>query len=157
MIREWRHLKMLKRAGRALLVDGATQIQEGALAVECPACPHPGRNMPSSIEEVPQEDRYVLLWRLILLCMMLTLLLVGYIDSSYRSTRTLDFDAAMSQATSRTRHLEMVYLILWRTGSISLILLHVENRRRYVVYFTGGHNTVLNNLVSPAHVQIWLL
>ncbi|KAF8157396.1 hypothetical protein BJ912DRAFT_1026998 [Pholiota molesta] len=39
--RIWRNLMALKRAGRAT-------IQPAALIVECPACPHPGRNLPQT-------------------------------------------------------------------------------------------------------------
>ena len=37
---------MLKRAGRGQDPTGAVSTAEGELAVECPACPHPGRNLP---------------------------------------------------------------------------------------------------------------
>ncbi|KIJ50997.1 hypothetical protein M422DRAFT_44213 [Sphaerobolus stellatus SS14] len=59
MCREWRHLKMLKRMGRSLLQDGAAQTKPGALALECPACPQPGRNMPAKMEDVPKNDRNI--------------------------------------------------------------------------------------------------
>jgi hypothetical protein len=47
----WRNLMALKRAGRGqdpLGVEGTTQ---GELALECPACPHPGRNLPDNWQE----------------------------------------------------------------------------------------------------------
>jgi len=37
---------MLKRAGRGQDPEGAGATAQGELAVECPACPHPGRNLP---------------------------------------------------------------------------------------------------------------
>ncbi|KAF7966740.1 hypothetical protein HWV62_37241 [Athelia sp. TMB] len=48
MIREWRHIKLLKRAGRAHKLEGPgpESAQQGDCAVICPACPHPGRNIP---------------------------------------------------------------------------------------------------------------
>lgn len=48
--RIWRNLMMLKRAGRGQDPAGAKATTEGALAVECPACPHPGRNLPEGWE-----------------------------------------------------------------------------------------------------------
>ncbi|RDX43071.1 hypothetical protein OH76DRAFT_1458528 [Lentinus brumalis] len=47
MAREWRHLKMMKRAGRGNAPEGIAGTQAGACAVECPACPQPGKNMPT--------------------------------------------------------------------------------------------------------------
>lgn len=44
--RIWRNLLMLKRAGRGQDPAGASATAQGELAVECPACPHPGRNLP---------------------------------------------------------------------------------------------------------------
>ena len=38
---EWRHLKMLKRAGRGHAADGIMGTWPGELGVVCPACPHP--------------------------------------------------------------------------------------------------------------------
>ena len=37
---------MLKRAGRGQDPAGVDGTAQGELAVECPACPHPGRNLP---------------------------------------------------------------------------------------------------------------
>ncbi|KAF8131910.1 hypothetical protein EV363DRAFT_1479709 [Boletus edulis] len=49
MTREWRHLKMLKRAGQGHVAGGAASTHEGECAVLCPACPHPGINIPLDI------------------------------------------------------------------------------------------------------------
>jgi hypothetical protein len=51
---------MLKCAGRAQDPAGADGTSEGELVVECPACPHPGCNLPDKWEEAPAELRYVL-------------------------------------------------------------------------------------------------
>ena len=59
MAREWRHLKLLKRGGRALSEDGASQTKAGGLAVECPACLQPGRNMAENMDDIPEQDRFV--------------------------------------------------------------------------------------------------
>ena len=45
MVNQWRHLKMLKRAGRGNDPVGVSATQPGECAVECPACPHPGKNV----------------------------------------------------------------------------------------------------------------
>lgn len=57
MVREWRHLKMLKRAACGHSPDGVGGIKEGDLAVLCPACPQPGINLPEGWEDAPQEKR----------------------------------------------------------------------------------------------------
>jgi hypothetical protein len=46
VMRWWRHIKMLKRAGRGHDPEGVAATKPGSLAVECPACPHDGRNLP---------------------------------------------------------------------------------------------------------------
>jgi hypothetical protein len=55
MIREWRNLKMLKRAGRGHDSTGVNGTQEGECAVQCPACPHPGKNLPPDWRNAPEE------------------------------------------------------------------------------------------------------
>ncbi|KIL60543.1 hypothetical protein M378DRAFT_83626, partial [Amanita muscaria Koide BX008] len=47
MVRQWRHLKLLKRMGRGHHTAGRSVTKEGECAVLCPACPQPGRNLPS--------------------------------------------------------------------------------------------------------------
>lgn len=59
MVRQYRHLKMLKRAGRGNVQDGIKTTANGELAVVCPACPNPEVNLPLGWESVPQADRYV--------------------------------------------------------------------------------------------------
>lgn len=58
-MRIWRHLQSLKRAGRAHDPDGAASTKEGELAIECPACPHPGKNLPEGWEDAPAAIKYV--------------------------------------------------------------------------------------------------
>ncbi|KAJ7430256.1 hypothetical protein B0H11DRAFT_2263932 [Mycena galericulata] len=60
MMREWRHLIMLKRGGRGN--DGKRKVAEtqpGELAVTCPACPQPGVNLPDDWDSASGEDRYL--------------------------------------------------------------------------------------------------
>jgi hypothetical protein len=43
---------MLKRAGRGNDPTGVVGTQEGELTVECPACPHPNKNLPNNWENL---------------------------------------------------------------------------------------------------------
>lgn len=58
MARQWRHLKMLKRAARGHDPKGVKATGVGELAVRCPACPRPGVNLPAGWDTVPPRDRY---------------------------------------------------------------------------------------------------
>ncbi|KAJ7753859.1 hypothetical protein B0H16DRAFT_1316820, partial [Mycena metata] len=57
--REYRHLMMLKRGGRAYDEDGVEGTQPGQLAVICPACPRPGINLPKDWETASKEERFI--------------------------------------------------------------------------------------------------
>ncbi|KAF7798643.1 hypothetical protein EIP86_009867 [Pleurotus ostreatoroseus] len=58
MVREWRHLKALKRAGRCH--DGGVRgTQNGALCLRCPACPRPGFNLPDNWRDAPDDQKYI--------------------------------------------------------------------------------------------------
>jgi hypothetical protein len=57
MIREWRHLKMLKRSGYGHLKD-EVGAQSHSYALLCPACPHPGINLPPNWEDAPKEKGF---------------------------------------------------------------------------------------------------
>ena len=59
IIHEWRVLRMLKRFARGYDPNGIEETEEGACAIDCPACPHPGINMPKW-ENIPKAKRYVL-------------------------------------------------------------------------------------------------
>ncbi|KAG2111751.1 hypothetical protein DEU56DRAFT_935828 [Suillus clintonianus] len=59
MIREWRHLLMLKHFGRGHDPKGVKATGEGECAVLCPACPHPGKNLPEDWENVPLAKRWI--------------------------------------------------------------------------------------------------
>ncbi|KAH9895248.1 hypothetical protein C8Q73DRAFT_619173, partial [Cubamyces lactineus] len=54
-----RYITMLKRSGRGHDPSGIDTTGNGDLAVECPACPHPGKNLPSDWKTAPASDRYV--------------------------------------------------------------------------------------------------
>lgn len=59
-VRQWRSIKDLKRGGAGHTSTGIDGLDEGALAIECPACPHPERNLPPEWENAPKEKAYVL-------------------------------------------------------------------------------------------------
>ncbi|KAE9384818.1 hypothetical protein BT96DRAFT_841681, partial [Gymnopus androsaceus JB14] len=60
MMREWRHLKMAKRAGRGNdAVRTLAETYVGELAIACIACPRPGVNIPDNWKEAPKSKRYL--------------------------------------------------------------------------------------------------
>ncbi|THH13992.1 hypothetical protein EUX98_g9660, partial [Antrodiella citrinella] len=58
-VRIWRHLHALKRQGRGHDPAGPSATAPGALAVECAACPHPGRNLPDNWSDCPPERMWI--------------------------------------------------------------------------------------------------
>ncbi|KAJ7733642.1 hypothetical protein B0H16DRAFT_1210260, partial [Mycena metata] len=59
LTREWRNLELLKRAGCGHTTTGIDGVEEGACALDCPACPHPGKNLPPAWRNVPPEKRFL--------------------------------------------------------------------------------------------------
>ncbi|KAJ6500304.1 hypothetical protein DFH09DRAFT_1375882 [Mycena vulgaris] len=59
MAREWRHLQMLKRAGRGHDPYGVVATRAGECALLCPACPQPGMNLPDNWKETPKEKWFL--------------------------------------------------------------------------------------------------
>ncbi|KAI9069574.1 hypothetical protein FKP32DRAFT_1559434, partial [Trametes sanguinea] len=57
--RLWRHLQLLKRAGRGHDPAGVAKTEAGSLAVQCAACPQPGRNLPEGWEFSPAETIWI--------------------------------------------------------------------------------------------------
>lgn len=57
-VRQWRHLKQIKRGGGAHSPTGLVSVPDGMFALECPACPHPGRNLPANWKEAPDDKKY---------------------------------------------------------------------------------------------------
>ncbi|KAF8131200.1 hypothetical protein EV363DRAFT_1165737 [Boletus edulis] len=57
--REWRHLKMLKRMGRAYDPHGIAATRDGQCAILCPACPHPGKNLPPNFRNAGEENQWL--------------------------------------------------------------------------------------------------
>ncbi|KAG1881536.1 hypothetical protein C8R48DRAFT_783640 [Suillus tomentosus] len=58
MVIEWRNCKALKRSGRGHDPNGIHFTNDGDLAVLCPACPHPGKNLPDDWETAPDQWKY---------------------------------------------------------------------------------------------------
>ncbi|KAJ7026597.1 hypothetical protein C8F04DRAFT_1267965 [Mycena alexandri] len=59
MSRQLRHLLMLERAGIWYLPGGVCSTQPGQLALDCPACPRPGVNLPDGWENAPPELKFL--------------------------------------------------------------------------------------------------
>ncbi|KAG6907526.1 hypothetical protein DXG01_008615 [Tephrocybe rancida] len=59
MIREWRHLKLLKRFGRGHDPSGPSGTRVGECAVLCPACPIPRVNLPEGWENAPSHESWL--------------------------------------------------------------------------------------------------
>ncbi|KAK7007802.1 hypothetical protein R3P38DRAFT_3324954 [Favolaschia claudopus] len=59
MAREWKNVRMLKRAGRGHEVDGVARTQAGECALLCPACPQPGKNLLPGWETVSEEKQFI--------------------------------------------------------------------------------------------------
>ncbi|KAJ8703478.1 hypothetical protein PTI98_002100 [Pleurotus ostreatus] len=59
IVRQWRHIRTMKRFGRGHDPSGIEGTSEGECAVLCPACPHPGKNLPSDYSSVPAQKRWI--------------------------------------------------------------------------------------------------
>ncbi|KAJ7448726.1 hypothetical protein FB451DRAFT_1343295 [Mycena latifolia] len=61
MCREFNHAIMLKCRGRATSYasGGAEATKQGELVLECPACPHPGVNLPEGWEKATPDKRFL--------------------------------------------------------------------------------------------------
>jgi hypothetical protein len=61
MCRQFRHLLLLKHSTRTLAYSssGVEGTKQGELAIECPACPRPGVNLPEGWEKTTPEERFV--------------------------------------------------------------------------------------------------
>lgn len=101
MVREWRHVKLLKRAGRGHDPTGVKGTTEGECAVTCPACPQPGINLPQDWKDAPDNRRCVTL--LLVIILLLISYLAGCIAFSLGSMQIFDFDGSTFQATNMTQ------------------------------------------------------
>ncbi|KAF9501090.1 hypothetical protein BDN71DRAFT_1555892 [Pleurotus eryngii] len=58
-VRQFRHLRMLKRAGLGMDPEPVSSTKDGGYTVDCPACPHPGINIPADWETEPESTRHL--------------------------------------------------------------------------------------------------
>ncbi|EEB97521.1 hypothetical protein MPER_03140, partial [Moniliophthora perniciosa FA553] len=58
MIREWRHIKSMKRCGRGHDPSGIAGTKLGEATVLCRACPHPDKNLPGGWEKAPADESW---------------------------------------------------------------------------------------------------
>ena len=58
-VHQWRHIKDIKRGGAGHTAVAVDDLGDGAIAIECPACPHPERNLPPDWESAPKDKAYV--------------------------------------------------------------------------------------------------
>ncbi|KAK6969028.1 hypothetical protein R3P38DRAFT_2671570 [Favolaschia claudopus] len=59
MTREWRHIQMLKRAARGHDPGGISATKPGECALLCPACPHPGLNLPPDWMSAAEDKQFL--------------------------------------------------------------------------------------------------
>ncbi|KAJ7053250.1 hypothetical protein C8F01DRAFT_1260914 [Mycena amicta] len=57
MVRQFRHLLLLKRAGRGHAPGGVAATRPGELALRCPACPRPEVNLPPGWQNAPLDEK----------------------------------------------------------------------------------------------------
>ena len=57
-VRQWRHIKDIKRGAAGHTSTAVDDLADGALAIECPACPHPGRNLPPEWDNASKDKAY---------------------------------------------------------------------------------------------------
>ncbi|KAJ7023233.1 hypothetical protein C8F04DRAFT_1193689 [Mycena alexandri] len=58
IVRQYRMMEMLKRAGRGQEDSGIKGTAQGELALDCCACPQPEKNLPEGWEEMDEDQRY---------------------------------------------------------------------------------------------------
>ncbi|PBK59169.1 hypothetical protein ARMSODRAFT_983262 [Armillaria solidipes] len=80
MLLQWRHLKMLKRAGRGHVDNGVNTTQDHDLVVKCPSCPWPEVNLPEGWDQAPPEMQFLYV---LLICMDANFRLKNQMVSSY--------------------------------------------------------------------------
>ncbi|KAG2101391.1 uncharacterized protein F5147DRAFT_747022 [Suillus discolor] len=59
MVRQFRHIKLMKQAGRGNVTGGIYKTEPGALAIKCPACPQPGVNLPEDWDKVEGSMKFL--------------------------------------------------------------------------------------------------
>ncbi|PPQ76700.1 hypothetical protein CVT26_004470 [Gymnopilus dilepis] len=77
---QWRHLKLLKRAGRGNDPTGVAGTKNGELAIRCPSCPWPGINLAADWETAPANMKFLYA---MLICMDANFRLKNQLVSNY--------------------------------------------------------------------------
>ncbi|KAF7329850.1 CxC2 domain-containing protein [Mycena kentingensis (nom. inval.)] len=78
MARQYRHLLLLKRRGRAHTTSPIVNTTPGELAIRCPACPRPGINLPDNwMAAAPEDECLYILYIAIDACFRLKRRLIG--------------------------------------------------------------------------------
>ncbi|KDR72076.1 hypothetical protein GALMADRAFT_74300 [Galerina marginata CBS 339.88] len=80
MIMQWRHLKMLKWAGRGNDPTGVSGTKLGELAIRCPSCPYPDINLPTGWADAPNEMKFLYM---LFICMDANFRLKNQLVSNY--------------------------------------------------------------------------
>ena len=119
----------LKRGGRGHDPAGVDATSNGELTVECPACPHPGRNLPDG-----WENAGVLLYVLLRICFSFIILIIHNTDSY-----TLSSSPSTATSNSKGRHgvlkISNSCLVggpIVRRKSTKPILLTMSTKKRFV-------------------------
>ena len=83
---------MLKRSGRGHDPEGAAATSLGELAIECPACPHPDRNLPLNWKSGGPLEYFFKTIFYLSLKTNLVLFIDTYILNSLQSTAISSYD-----------------------------------------------------------------
>ncbi|EIW84486.1 hypothetical protein CONPUDRAFT_40308, partial [Coniophora puteana RWD-64-598 SS2] len=59
IIRQYEYIRIMKEAGRGNVINGIDTTRAGELAVACPACPHPGINLPEGWENADLSQKFL--------------------------------------------------------------------------------------------------
>ncbi|KIK13300.1 hypothetical protein PISMIDRAFT_31188 [Pisolithus microcarpus 441] len=59
IVRQWHHLKLLKHTGHGHDPLGVSNTKQGNCALLCPACPHPGKNLPQDWRSIKPEKQFL--------------------------------------------------------------------------------------------------
>jgi hypothetical protein len=63
MVMQWRHLKLLKWAGRGHDLAKVDATEPGQLAIKCLSCPYHGINLLNDFESVPAAYWFILVFK----------------------------------------------------------------------------------------------
>lgn len=140
MIRQFRNITSLKRAGRAHAEGGVMATAPGELALPCRACPHPGKNLKAGWEKAPPQFAYVAI--LTLHCSILTCSVDFSIACFLHKMQTSGRRIAIGQARTRMFVSPRAGRTSWRRPSTWRMSSATQLRKRYVIYiiFVSYHS-----------------